>query len=295
MNSYFTAFVLGSAFWAIQCAIRFLMVWFAALYFREDFRKNFDFSIMQFCLELAFFGTVFALIQTVFLQFDDERFVSFVGTVLLVAIWPTYNFVVQPFFYLLTSRELRPFSNDSDVTHPELTPFRIKIIDKNIINAYATGVVPFSKTILVGRPLLSSLSKSELLSIMLHEAGHLHHKHTRTLFGVNLLLSVPYAALLHLRFYYMDFDTLYANVAMVSLLGGLYGGLLYYIPGKVQYHLELQADSYAARRNGKENMLAALRKLDEVSNGVISQGGITHPKLSVRLANIEKSGTPNHA
>ena len=67
-----------------------------------------------------------------------------------------------------------------------------------------------------------------------------------------------------------------------------YGVLLWYIPGKIQYRFELEADKYSVENNGKENLINALKKLDTLSKGDVSKGGITHPKLSVRKKYINK-------
>ena len=77
--------------------------------------------------------------------------------------------------------------------------------------------------------------------------------------------------------------------ASVCLIAGLFGGLLlWYVSGKVQYKLELQADSFAAFVVGKENIISSLKQLDKLSDGDVSKGGISYPTLKKRIENINK-------
>ena len=66
------------------------------------------------------------------------------------------------------------------------------------------------------------------------------------------------------------------------------GLCFWYIPGKVQYKLELEADYFASKIVGAKEFEKALIELDSLSDGLVSKGGITHPKLLKRIKNIYK-------
>jgi Zn-dependent protease with chaperone function len=205
--------------------------------------------------------------------------------VFLVLLVPTNTFVIQPIFYLMKKNNFEEYRIKNRMS---VDGYEVKIIDKELINAYATGIIPFSKTILIGKPLIRDLTREELLSIQLHEAGHLKKKHLNKLFFVNTVLCVIFYFLLVVRSHYLTSNSQILNIVIVGFLGAFYGLLVWYIPGKVQYKFELEADKYSVEKNGKENLISALNKLDLISKGDVSKGGITHPKLSVRLEHIYK-------
>ena len=64
--------------------------------------------------------------------------------------------------------------------------YRIRIIKGKIENAFATGVFPFTKTILIGEPLCEKMTNNELKGVVFHEIGHLKLGKT---FCINVLIS----------------------------------------------------------------------------------------------------------
>jgi Zn-dependent protease with chaperone function len=88
-------------------------------------------------------------------------------------------------------------------------------------------------------------------------------------------------------------NSLFFDILSVGLTGALMGILFWHIPAKIQYNLELKADLYSAKLNGKNTLINALKKLDELSNGDVSKGGITHPGLEIRINNINRKDLKN--
>jgi Zn-dependent protease with chaperone function len=281
MNS----FLAGALFFAVMYVLRFALVFFLTRYYKEDLRSNFDFNSRQIIFETLLFGSIFSLFSHSSNSLVANRVVSDLFNIFIISIIPTYVYVLQPFIHLFDKSESA--TTGTCIDDSGLINYRIKVVDKNLINAYATGIIPFSKTILIGKPLLMQLKDAELLSIKLHEAGHLKYNHLSKLYLANLLLSILFYFILQIRSSYFDFNNNSADLLSVGLLGCLYGFLVWYVPGKIQYRFELEADRFSALTNGKENLINALLALDRLSNGEVSKGGVTHPKLSVRIENIK--------
>jgi len=75
-----------------------------------------------------------------------------------------------------------------------------------------------------------------------------------------------------------------------AINGGVFYGLpMWLIPSLTQRVFEYEADAYASRLVDKKSIIEALNKLNEMSNGKIAKGGITHPSLEKRIDNILKS------
>ena len=72
------------------------------------------------------------------------------------------------------------------------------------------------------------------------------------------------------------------------ITGGFVGFILYYVPSKVSYKFEYQSDMYAAKNFSKIAIINALERLDEISNGKLTKGNVTHPNLEKRLKNLNK-------
>lgn len=160
-------------------------------------------------------------------------------------------------------------------------------MDKAVVNAFSTGILPFSRTILIGKPLIDSLSDNELHSIILHEIGHLRERHLIKLYGVILVVSLlNYFLLYGIIEFLHDLNNIVLEFIIIAAGSGLTGFLLWFVPGKFQYKMEYEADAFAAKINGVENMSRASKHLDQISGFSITKGGISHPTLIKRLENI---------
>lgn len=281
MISFFSGCILV----ILLYSIRILIVILISKINKENFFKDFEFDFKQFTFELFLFGFIFLSFNLIFSNVNSINYLQHIMGVCLVLLIPSYVYIIQPIFYLMQKNN---FKDNHLLTKIFVKSYEIKIIDKDLINAYATGIIPFSKKILIGSPLIENLTEEELLSIQLHEAGHLQKKHLDKLFFVNILLSVFFYFALIIRSNYFITDSEFLNIATIGIFGASYGFLLWYVPGKIQYRFEMEADKYSVENNGKDNLINALKKLDIISKGDVSKGGITHPKLSVRIKHIKK-------
>lgn len=283
INYMIFSFISGCLLVLIMYFFRFLLVLLISKLNKENFLKDFDFDFKQFVFEILLFGFVFFGFYVVDNESNFTDYIQHFFMIFLILLIPTYVYVLQPLTYLINKSN---FIQREQLEKLIVRNYEIKIINKELINAYATGIIPFSKTILIGKPLIEKLTQDELLSIQLHEAGHLEKKHLDKLYIINLLLSVLFYFILFIRSSFFLTSNVMLNAIIVGVLGCFYGLLLWYVPGKIQYTFELEADKFSAKINGKENLINALEKLDILSKGEVSKGGITHPKLNVRIKNI---------
>ncbi|MFN7688871.1 MAG: M48 family metallopeptidase [Sphingobacteriales bacterium] len=278
-------FFIGLLLYAFFSLIKSLLVFLVSKYYKEAYVDNVDFDFKVFFFEAIAYSFIFSG----FGMIDDfrstnERY-SILASVFLITLVPTYAFVISPLRFLFLNKKYLSDINLNQLVASEALNYKIRVIDANVINAYATGILPFTKTILIGKPLVNSLSEIELKSIIFHEIGHLHKKHLSKLYFVSILVVVfsYFIFLLRSKF---QFGNELLNIASIGLVGAMMGLLIWIIPGRIQHQFEYEADLFSCRKNGRKNLIDALEKLDALSNGEVSKGGISHPTLSKRIQKL---------
>jgi Zn-dependent protease with chaperone function len=211
---------------------------------------------------------------------------------------PLFGFIIAPMLLLLYRRleaapdELTSWLREAGGDGGRLD-VHVRVYDGELWNAYATGVVPFSRLIIIGRSLLERMSTEQVRAVAAHELGHLRRSHPRLMLPValvgtsTLVLWNRWSSRLGLVG--LDTEFLSSGTLLWSLgtfvVGAVFLGLL---PGLLQQRLELEADRFAARMVGPEAVEDALRRLDELTGGAVARGGLTHPPLSKRLENLRR-------
>lgn len=204
----------------------------------------------------------------------------------MVTIIPTFLFALSPLKYLVYKKAYQSDTELEKIIQSKGFNYKVVIVKGKLNNAYATGVLPFIKIILIGEYLKENMSEKELLAIIYHEIGHLKLNHLIKLYIVSLVITILIVVFMIIKQQSnVDIPAVYEPFLIFGI--GAFAGLLYwYIPGKIQYKFELEADSFASKIVGSENYKLALEKLDALSDGDVSKGGITHPPLSKRIDNI---------
>ncbi len=67
------------------------------------------------------------------------------------------------------------------------------------------------------------------------------------------------------------------------------GFLFWFIPNKISFYFEYYADEYSALNFSRRSLINALIKLDELSEGKLTRGNYSHPKIEKRLNNLVKN------
>lgn len=222
-------------------------------------------------------GTLEVILFSLFLTFINFVRVSIFLVPLFLAVIPTYNFTIAPLKFLFFHKETEKATYIEEKLAKKGFKYKVRIINLKNPNAFATGLLPFYKMIFIDRKILETLPEEQAFSIIYHEVGHHELHHLKKMLLVNILVAVIGFYTLRLNvsnpYYMLSWILIFACVFAFSTLG-------------VQYKLEYQADRFAAKHTSKENMIAALQNLDPLFNYRISKGGITHPKLAKRIANI---------
>ncbi len=195
---------------------------------------------------------------------------------LFLALIPSYNFTIAPLRFLFLNKTKRATDIEQKLEKKGFK-YKVRITNLKSPNAFATGIIPFYKMIFIDKKILNTLSEEQALGIIYHEVGHHELHHLKKMLSVNILVTLIGFYILRLNvqnpYYTLGGIIVFACLFAFSALG-------------VQYKLEYQADSFAAKHTSKENMILALQNLDPLFNNRISKGGISHPKLVKRIANI---------
>lgn len=203
---------------------------------------------------------------------------------LTIAIVPSYEYLISP---LITTRNENLVEINSSQRIKNTTD-KIKIfkIKKEFANAYAIGVLPNTKSVIISEDLLREMNPLELDGIISHEIGHLKKNHL-----FKIYLSALFALLIgYLSSFYIypiiENSNYNIHILRAVHISFVYGLPMWIIPALFQRKFEYQADAYAAKIVGKENYINSLKKLDKMANGAVTKGGITHPSLKKRIQNI---------
>lgn len=257
--------------------------------FKIDKRKKDTFKELFVWKEELFDCAVVSLIITLFMVFFQHVKLKVVMVVILLTLINSYYFLIVPLRALfqktkyLKNEVIESFLHNTDYS------YRVRVIKGKIENAYATGIFPFTKTILIGEPLCEKMTDDELKAIIYHEIGHQKLGHLYKMFSLNVLSSILFVCLnaygsdITNRYHYTDTIIEPVIVALVGLTYGLVAFILF--PYIFQRRFEYQADSFAVRKVGATQYVQALEKFNEITDNKMVKGSVTHPSLKKRIAN----------
>ena len=199
---------------------------------------------------------------------------------MVISIVPTYEFLIAPLFIIRNEKLIQ--KRMTVIVENTPRPIQVSIVDKEFANAYAIGVLSNTKAVLISRDLVSKMTPAEINGLIAHEIGHLEKNHLFKLYLSSLLaLLIGYLS----TFYF--YPIIENSGYNIHILRGAHGALFYgfptfLIPGLFQRKFEYQADVYASKLVGEENYINSLIKLDDLTNGSVTRGGLTHPPLEKR-------------
>ncbi|MCL2501548.1 MAG: M48 family metalloprotease [Bacteroidales bacterium] len=282
-------FLFAFLWYAIMLTIRVVLIFIASKYYKEPIKDNMDINVISILVEASVItlglGSFFWIIN----NYANSPWILIAAIVLMVSFIPSYNFLISPLQYLFFKKTYYRDKRFEQLLANENYIYNIRIVKGNLNNAYATGILPYTKTILIGEKLVKNMTWEQIQGIVFHEIGHLKYKHLNRLYFANLLIFPIFYCLSLLRAQVpMLNNSLFMQYLSVFLVGTFWGLLLWYIPGKIQYKLELQADSFAASVIGNENMISALKRLHELGNNKVPKWNIAYPTLDKRVENIGK-------
>jgi len=262
------------------CLLAQLFVFY--IFLKDKTKLQFNESLISIIGASLFFGIMFTLISKISGQFN----LVIVSFILSASTISSYWFIINPLKYLFFKKK---YSKDIALENElKSQGYHYKILFTNQIksNAIATGIVPFYKTIIISNNLKDELTKTQLLAIIFHEIGHHEKRHILKLFFVNIVLQSIFFWMFFLV-NRINFDVAIFEPLSIAIVGGIGGFIFWYVPSKISFLFEYQADKYSADYYNKDEIMIALTKLDEISGGEISKGNYSHPNLQKRLKNIK--------
>lgn len=238
-------------------------------------------SIIELTINLLVFGSCLEII--IKQGNNDLNAITVIMGILSVSIIPISNYVILPIYFIL-SNKLQKLNCDNQA----IGKYKIYISDTVIYNAYAMGVLPFSKSIIIGRKLAEKLEHDELNAILFHEIGHLENNHLPKIFFYSLFISTigVLSALALFPFYKstaFEVPLIIGHTIFFFCVMMLLGTTL------LQRKFEIEADKYSAINASKVAIIKALKKLDVLTNGDVSKGGLNYPNLQTRINSINNA------
>ena len=213
----------------------------------------------------------------VFFGNNANAIVMTIIVVISVLMGSSYSFIIEPI--------LQHWNKEHIDTYTIASGYKVVETAEPVHNIYATGILPFSKTIIIGKGLDKQLSTCELNALLHHEIYHHKASHMLKLFVVttiifslaamiNLWVVLPFVKGLGL--------SASAEALRISIFWGGVGCINVLASGLVQRRFEKQADLYSVQQMGSYAQISALRKLYALSGTPESQKAINYPTLAQR-------------
>jgi Zn-dependent protease with chaperone function len=286
MSTIITSVVAGFTLASLLIGIRFIGVIFPK---NGKFTKSIEgIDIKGTLFEWIFSAISISIFFTVSVYLKEQSYINIImmgiafGSFLM-----SYGFFIYPFLILFrknkfkTSYDYQQWAKDNISSN-----LNVRLLDSDIINAYATGVLSASKVILLSNQLINQMSSGDIKNLIYHEYAHLKYNHLLILYFSNVLccsLSVISAS----HFYPLFEETENPGI-LVAFHGALFGFLYILIPGLVQRKLEYQADRYAAQKVGATSYTQTLVRLNTITKNGLEKKAINYPNLKERISNVSE-------
>lgn len=253
----------------------------------RQFKSSFDLiNFIIICVALFTLNFLFfPLLQEPGKNQIESSTITIGFIILLVGLGP----ILFPLIVLFRSKKYEMNHELEKLVNKEMNiKVKIRVINQNLVNAFATGVLPFSKIILLGAPLFHQFSNEELKAIIAHEVGHTQKRHLLYLTLIMITIQISSMFL----YQYIILPIIIMN-SLGWIFKGASMGLLFVFGNEIfsffQKKSEYSADQFAAEKVGKSKYANVLKKLDEITGGKLQNKTMTHPTLLERLNNLEKS------
>ena len=286
INYFFSGFYLSIVFFVVVPLMNSLII-------KIDNKKSplmIDFKIIL--IEILLFTIIFGLTFWLAAEKIEGNFLQATFFIVLAIIISTYHYLIAPIWHLISSKTKESVELSKILREHNYFQYKVLVLnEKNMINAYAIGILPFNSLILMSKDLNNNLNQKGKECILLHEVAHHAKKHLVKLYAVNILLSVVGYLLFYFRgliFIYLE-SSVTGHLISVFATGCFASFLVLYVSGRFQKKYEYEADLFAAKKVGLDNYVNTLKAVDKTSNGKISEGGITHPTLEKRIQYLREN------
>jgi heat shock protein HtpX len=196
----------------------------------------------------------------------------------------------------------------------------VGIYESNDLNAFATGPSRNNSLVAVSTGLIRNMSDAELEGVLAHEISHIANGDMVTMTLVQGIMNAFVMFLARVVAFFIDQFLrdrreggrggglgYFGYFAVTMILQTVFGLLAMLVVAGVSRHREFRADAGSARIGGKQNMIAALRKLQksypqlssssannsfkslQISSKSLFALYATHPPLEKRIEALERS------
>jgi Zn-dependent protease with chaperone function len=280
---------LSVAFTLLQIIVTYIPFFLSKKRKREKLQQ----LILLQPVDFLFSGLFMFLISLFESQFhySNSFFIMYLEIWLFIVILNSYFFIIFPFIIKFQNKRFiktQIFENYIYNQYKKTIP--VYITSYPFLNAFASGFLSSNRVIVIGKSLVENLTPDEQLAVLSHEQGH-HKNRDLLLFYVFMLFSI-FCFVCGKDLFFQIAKKSFPN-ADKSLIVGVFAGLhalIFYVIifSKISHNSEYKADAYASKVAGQKNIISALKNMDLITDGSLSNGSITHPNLSLRIENIEK-------
>ena len=206
--------------------------------------------------------------------------------ILFISVFTSFDFIFRPFLLRIQANLYEEEGLSNWLRDTWQLRLRVYSYQGELVNAFATGAVPFSNTIILGQRLIDNMDDQSLKAITLHEAGHLRLNHLFYLFMINIICTSLFCLVLY-NLFNMHITPEYFKIIILVVIAAISSSLIFnIIPGYLMKYFELQADRFSAQKIGGKIYKEALMRMDVISEERVSRGGFSHPTLEKRIENI---------
>ena len=141
-------------------AIFALKTFVAYISFKIDKKRKYAFTDLFIWKDELFDSAVVSLIFILMMLFFSHIHFTNAMAVIMLALINSYYFLIVPLRALFQKKKYLKNEEIESFLRNEGYSYRIRIIKGKIENAFATGVFPFTKTILIGEPLCEKMTNN---------------------------------------------------------------------------------------------------------------------------------------
>lgn len=288
MTPFQSALVMGAGVLLLNYffkLLQYLSTRKKSIFSENDFRHDL-FSYVVYVIAFFIIFTVTSSIESK--NNTNSESYTFIFILIIQTVMLSIPYVILPFYYFFKSKHRsRSELIENWVYNKFSKKYKVYVIEAEITNAFATGLLPFTKTILIGRSLINKFSKEELESIVAHEMGHLSKNHLLKAFVYQTVIAVS-ISFLWSKISPNVISSPYYFWILVSYFGFGFGLSTVIILGIVQKISEKEADLYAAMLTSPNHVMSALNRLNQESNGAMEKWSFNYPTLKERIENVNK-------
>ena len=271
--------LIGFYFTVIFTLIGYIVQIFSFIPIRK-IMEEFDWreKLVQILLGTLFFT---GLLELLAIAENVSIFISIICSIMASSFLINFNFLILPIIILFRKSKYTPAFEYEKWARETIDPtLRIKVLKSSIVNAYATGILPQHKVILLTDKMLGSMEEKDIKNLIYHEYGHLRYHHLFWMY-LTQLVCITGACLGY--FYLSKMLGENYNGWVVGMNGGFWGGVTVVLAGLLQKRLEYQADKFAAESVGKEAYAETLQNLNIATSRGLEKESLSYPTLFNRI------------